>query len=561
MNQSKSEFKSFLKEFFERLSNTETPFSETQNFLSNFIKSKCFISEDINWHTMLQEIHDIPKATCGKLVKEGELYFKCLDCSVKGSHVICEECFQRSDHKNHKFIYITTSWGFCDCGDETCISKNGFCHVHRTEVINEKAIINKIPKPIRKKLRSLFVVMFSETFHTIEEQWKTMNSSAHDQSSLNLLLCILEVIALMIDDSFCLLMFFANFLIKPLKNKETKDEDFSFYHDCNNKKEISFSAEKKTCQCSILGFLFKFNQILSKNLSEKIVAIGFKLSSSFRLQIHIMFLLQCNVHQIFNLKTIQQNGEEIQKFSLSELGKLRLLSHYEKMAKVFTESSDFFLIFEKIQKEYDLLQHSSSHDQIMLSIRHIFDSFLYNLNDYPSVCYFLIKEVNVLEKMLLILLSKKESKEFYNEKKEISIFWTNDAFFFFIKKLIKMANDHEEKEILTKLMIKIFGKILGEMFLCSEKEKNRLMYLKKMNKLEQDIHFINNVASKIFGLFMGFFLQKFDYNLYKVNQFLNDILKSQQIIPEDFVENMSTQIILSLFSKFMINYNEGNTNF
>ena len=87
------------------------------------------------------------------------------------------------------------------------------------------------------------------------------------------------------------------------------------------------------------------------------------------------------------------------------------------------------------------------------------------------------------------------------------------------------------------------------------------MYLKKMNKLEQDIHFINNVASKIFGLFMGFFLQKFDYNLYKVNQFLNDILKSQQIIPEDFVENMSTQIILSLFSKFMINYNEGNTNF
>ena len=143
-------------EFYSLLENPETPLEETQKYLDDFIRNECFISEEINWQTLIIESQNIQKPNCAKPIKEGELCFECMDCGVqKENHVYCEECFRNSNHVNHRIKYRNMIWGYCDCGDENMISKTSFCASHLSEKIDEKALRKRIPKILRKKLRNL----------------------------------------------------------------------------------------------------------------------------------------------------------------------------------------------------------------------------------------------------------------------------------------------------------------------------------------------------------------------------------------------------------------------
>lgn len=59
------------------------------------------------------------------------LSFTCIDCAIdKESHLICEQCFKRTDHKSHKVQYSNDYVGTCDCGDTSVIKPQGCCKLH-----------------------------------------------------------------------------------------------------------------------------------------------------------------------------------------------------------------------------------------------------------------------------------------------------------------------------------------------------------------------------------------------------------------------------------------------
>jgi hypothetical protein len=89
-------------------------------------------------------------------------------------------------------------------------------------------------------------------------------------------------------------------------------------------------------------------------------------------------------------------------------------------------------------------------------------------------------------------------------------------------------------------------------------EKENLFYLRNEQKLNEDIHFLNNVATKTFSLFMSFFLQKFNFNLKKLNDFLIEILEKASIDKEEFATTLSSEAILSIYSKYLVNTIKGN---
>lgn len=66
--------------------------------------------------TRLREICPQPEL-CAKVFKGGEPVYNCRDCGIDGTCVLCVECFNNSEHKNHRYRIASSNSGYCDCGD------------------------------------------------------------------------------------------------------------------------------------------------------------------------------------------------------------------------------------------------------------------------------------------------------------------------------------------------------------------------------------------------------------------------------------------------------------
>ncbi|KAH8101404.1 hypothetical protein BXZ70DRAFT_906545 [Cristinia sonorae] len=61
----------------------------------------------------------VPGRPCGHIFKKGESCFRCKDCALDDSCVLCSRCFEAADHSEHNvsFFVAQQSGGCCDCGD------------------------------------------------------------------------------------------------------------------------------------------------------------------------------------------------------------------------------------------------------------------------------------------------------------------------------------------------------------------------------------------------------------------------------------------------------------
>ncbi|KAI0307463.1 hypothetical protein B0F90DRAFT_1828673 [Multifurca ochricompacta] len=61
----------------------------------------------------------VPGRPCGYIFKKGESCFRCKDCALDDSCVLCSRCFHATDHTDHNvsFFIAQQSGGCCDCGD------------------------------------------------------------------------------------------------------------------------------------------------------------------------------------------------------------------------------------------------------------------------------------------------------------------------------------------------------------------------------------------------------------------------------------------------------------
>jgi Putative zinc finger in N-recognin (UBR box) len=55
---------------------------------------------------------------CGYVFKRGDIAWNCKTCQADQTCVICDDCFQKSNHEGHEvYFHRTTPGGCCDCGD------------------------------------------------------------------------------------------------------------------------------------------------------------------------------------------------------------------------------------------------------------------------------------------------------------------------------------------------------------------------------------------------------------------------------------------------------------
>ncbi|EIN13143.1 hypothetical protein PUNSTDRAFT_56352 [Punctularia strigosozonata HHB-11173 SS5] len=61
----------------------------------------------------------VPGRPCGHIFKKGQSCFRCKECALDDSCVMCSKCFHATDHSGHNisFFVAQQSGGSCDCGD------------------------------------------------------------------------------------------------------------------------------------------------------------------------------------------------------------------------------------------------------------------------------------------------------------------------------------------------------------------------------------------------------------------------------------------------------------
>ncbi|KAG8907469.1 hypothetical protein FRB99_004045 [Tulasnella sp. 403] len=61
----------------------------------------------------------IPGKPCGRIFKKGDSCYRCRDCAIDDSSVLCAPCFHSSDHAGHNvtFYIAVQPGGVCDCGE------------------------------------------------------------------------------------------------------------------------------------------------------------------------------------------------------------------------------------------------------------------------------------------------------------------------------------------------------------------------------------------------------------------------------------------------------------
>ncbi len=87
---------------------------------------------------------------CAKPLKAGDVAWKCEDCEKDKSCIICQDCFNKGDHKGHRVWLKTNVGGCCDCGDPDGWDEKGFCSDHKGFEASSQSMLESLPPYIKE---------------------------------------------------------------------------------------------------------------------------------------------------------------------------------------------------------------------------------------------------------------------------------------------------------------------------------------------------------------------------------------------------------------------------
>ena len=71
------------------------------------------------------------RQVCQYQFKKNDIAWICKDCQSDETCVLCNSCWQASDHEGHEvYYYHSQAGGCCDCGDKDAWKPSGFCVRH-----------------------------------------------------------------------------------------------------------------------------------------------------------------------------------------------------------------------------------------------------------------------------------------------------------------------------------------------------------------------------------------------------------------------------------------------
>ena len=214
---------------------------------------------DDSFFEYLQDISKPNNTACGKEIILGEGGWKCEDCELDSYSVYCNDCFIKEKHQNHKTYFNPGVSGYCDCGDNSVIKPEGFCHKHKGDFSNLQDLMTFIKSSIPENLLNSVNDILNKIFMLFIDKIKEISDSndTNDSNDKN------DEIYKMFDylDNFCEkvsnnnLSLFYFVILKFTENFpfETTHKCFNFNENNNLITFIPKDEEKKhICICPFM---------------------------------------------------------------------------------------------------------------------------------------------------------------------------------------------------------------------------------------------------------------------------------------------------------------------
>ena len=99
------------------------------------------------------------RGVCAKTLKAGDVAWKCESCELDSTCIICQECFEKGNHKGHKVWLKKNVSGCCDCGDPDAWRENGFCADHQGYAASSEQMLEQLPAFIKQSGPVVFSVL------------------------------------------------------------------------------------------------------------------------------------------------------------------------------------------------------------------------------------------------------------------------------------------------------------------------------------------------------------------------------------------------------------------
>ncbi|KAF0697392.1 hypothetical protein As57867_011899, partial [Aphanomyces stellatus] len=92
---------------------------------------------------------------CGYMFKSNDIAWNCRTCQMDDTCVLCQKCFQNSNHEGHEvFFHRTGPGGMCDCGDFEAWKPEGFCVDHSGNTDSDGAMM-ALPPPLHRTMLTI----------------------------------------------------------------------------------------------------------------------------------------------------------------------------------------------------------------------------------------------------------------------------------------------------------------------------------------------------------------------------------------------------------------------
>lgn len=228
------------------------------------------------------------------------LSFTCIDCAIdKESHLICEACFKRTDHKNHKVQLSNDYVGTCDCGDLSVIKKEGCCALHLQQSLTEQQLTQEIEarwsKDYISNFESVLVTLLTQLIVQIEPQplmgdktlVKERGIKLEPFSSLAFHL-ISNILTLVHETNFNFCFMLRNILLSKIASLRPACAR-QMMHSCQALQPQPPQKPKEgdgyLCSCTFLEQLFRISPRLdeiSQQQLEKLLCILYKNDAAFQ---------------------------------------------------------------------------------------------------------------------------------------------------------------------------------------------------------------------------------------------------------------------------------------
>ena len=96
------------------------------------------------------------------MLKTGDVAWRCETCQTDPQAILCQACYENSDHTGHKIWLKTNVGGCCDCGNPDAFKKEGWCTRHQGFESSNEAFIASLSPYLKVSSPQTFSAVLSQ---------------------------------------------------------------------------------------------------------------------------------------------------------------------------------------------------------------------------------------------------------------------------------------------------------------------------------------------------------------------------------------------------------------